>query len=360
MNEIMPIHGMDDWERRLDRMDAFWDREVIDRPPAAIIIEKPEAAAREPAGGRWDELRERWLDVDFRSDYALATVDRHDYLGDALPKAIPNLGPEVFSAFFGTPLEFGERTSWSVPNLKDWDRADDLQFSEDNVYWRAIMDLTDALLEKGRYRCYTGMTDLHPGGDALAAFRDPATLAMDLIDHREEVAALLDRVTRVYLRLYDVFYEKLRAAQQPTCTWHKLVSRRKWYLPSNDFSCMISKEMFDDIFLPGIVQECRHLQAALYHLDGPGALRHLDSLLAVPELNGIQWVCGSGNGRASDWYEVYHKCQAAGKVISVPLQVDELEAFMDAFKPGGVFLNMSNVRDREEAERVLKRLTTWT
>lgn len=100
------------------------------------------------------------------------------------------------------------------------------------------------------------------------------------------------------------------------------------------------------------------MEASIYHLDGPDALRHLDSLLAIKELNAIQWVYGAGRGRASDWLHVYRKCQAAGKGIQFGVGVDELDAIISNLRPEGVFMSVQ-VRNPAEAEAVLKRVATW-
>ena len=51
-------------------------------------------------------------------------------------------------------------------------------------------ELTDALLEAGKGKYYTGVTDLHPAADTLAAFRDPINLNMDLLTDPDEIKAL--------------------------------------------------------------------------------------------------------------------------------------------------------------------------
>ncbi len=87
-------------------------------------------------------------------------------------------------------------------------------------------------------------------------------------------------------------------------------------MKKNDIPVIIISYKFSgDVFLPGIEAECQHLDASIYHLDGPNALQHLDSLLEVDELNAIQWVFGAVNGPASKWMDVYKKCQEAGKGI---------------------------------------------
>jgi len=357
---MMPISHIPDWEQRLARQDAFWRCEILDRPVVIMTVPKSNPDYPRPKPKDYPTLRDRWMDTEYVAARALANVMNTEYLGDALPTAWPNLGPEVFSAFFRCEMEYTESTSWAIPNLHDWAEADQLQFSENNFYWKKLLEMTDALLEVGRDKFYTGITDLHPGGDAIAAFRDPQVLNIDMIEAVEEVKTLLDHVTQVYFQVYDFYYEKLKAAGQAICTWAGIVSTKKWYVPSNDFSCMISKEMFDEVFLPGIIQECQHMEAAIYHLDGPGALQHLDSLLAIKELNAIQWVYGAGRGRPSHWMPVYKKCQAAGKGLQIMLEVDELDLFMESLHPEGLWIALSGVQDRDQAEALLRKISKWT
>ncbi len=356
----MPLENIPDWEQRLARQDAFWQREILDRPVVVMAAPKENPEHPWPAEKTYDSHRDRWMDTERVVEEAVATVRNMDCFGDALPPAWPNLGPEVFSAFFGIELEYTAETSWAVPAITDWADAERLQFSEDNFYWKKLVEMTDALLEAGQGLYYVGISDLHPGGDGVAAFRDPIDLNTDLLLHREAVEQLLARVNAVFPKVFDFFYTKLTAAGQACTSWPGIVSSKKWYVPSNDFSCMISEEMFNEIFLPGIVEDCRRLEAAIYHLDGPDALRHLDSLLGIEELNAIQWVYGAGNGRASDWIPVYQRCQAADKGIQLEVEPDELECIIENLEPEGVWLHVSDIRNQEEAEAVLDRVRKWT
>jgi hypothetical protein len=357
---IMPIDSIPDWEQRLARQDAFWSCEIFDRPVVHIAFRNPDSPYPYPKEKPFASLRDRWLDAQYVAERALANAKNGVFMGDALPCAWPNLGPEVFSAFFGQEMEYGPDTSWSIPNLDDWAKADALQFSEDNFYWRKLLEMTDALLDAGRGVYYTGQTDLHPGADAIAAFRDPQRLNIDLLEAPDDVKRLLARITREYVRIFDRCHDKLRDAGQAICSWAMLVSTKKWYIPSNDFSCMVSEDMFQEFFLPGIVEEIRHTEASLYHLDGPQALRHLDSLLAIPELNAIQWVYGTGNGRVTDWIPVYKRCQQANKGIQlIGVTPAELEVIMAELRPEGVWLSMDGVTDPDTANTVLKRIAQW-
>ena len=356
---MMPIDYIPDWQERLARQDAFWSQAIIDRPVVCIALPKAGPVYARPTK-RHASLRDRWMDTEHAVERALATVLNTEYMGDALPSAYPDLGPEVFSAFFGCELEFGEETSWSKPNLQDWADVDRIRFDKGNVYWRKILEMTDALLEVGKNKFYTGMTDFHPGGDAIAAFRDPERLNYDMIEAVDRVKSLLEYVTEVYLRVYDFYYERLTSAGQPISTWAGIVSTKKWLVPSNDFSCMVSPRMFEEVFVPSIAAECRHYEASIYHLDGPAALKHLDALLGIEELSAIQWVYGAGNGRASDWLDVYKKCQAAGKGVQVGgLEVDELDLFIEQLHPEGVWIGLHGVHDREHADALIRGISQW-
>jgi hypothetical protein len=355
---MMPIKGIEDWEQRIGRQDAFWDRAVIDRPVVVMTLPKEQPVYPWPKEKSYASVLDRWMDTDRIVESALAGAVNTEFLGDALPTAWPNLGPELFSAFFGMEMEYTADTSWGIPNLRDWPEADRLELSTDNYYWKKLLEITDALMEAGRGKYYVGFTDFHPGGDAIAAFRDPMQLNMDLLACPKEVKSLLRRINAAYFEVFDFYCEKFKAAEQACTSWPGIVSSRKWYVPSNDFSCMVSKEMFDAVFLPGIVEECRHLEASIYHLDGPAALRHLDSLLQIKELNAIQWVYGAGRGIASDWLHVYKRCQTAGKGIQLGIGFDELDCIVSNLRPEGVWMSVA-VKDRAQAGAVLARVRTW-
>jgi hypothetical protein len=349
-----------DYDRSKQRIDAFWERELIDRPVVQFHLSKPPEACVSLPPSHHATPAERWLDTEYQAELKLAQLSNREFLGDTMPVAYPNLGPEIFSALYGCPIHFGDYgTSWSEPILKDWPEVDRIQRDWDSPYLHKLHEMTDALLETGKDKFITGMTDWHPGGDAIAAFRDPQNLAIDMLTHLPEVKALLTRLEADYFQVYDLFYNKLRAAGQPISTWLSLICDGKYYVPSNDFSIMISSQMYDDVFLPGIIRECQFLDRSIYHLDGPGALRHLDSILGIPELDALQWVPGAGNLGYHRWVEVYQRAQAADKAIQVTCNIDELDLVIETLDPHGVFLSLGGVPSREAAEKMLVKLEKW-
>jgi hypothetical protein len=350
-----------DYESTRKRIEAFWNFDVLDRPVTTFYTARPLKNQIPLPVSHHANPADRWMDARFQAELAYANLYNQEFLGDTLPIAFPNLGPEILSVLYGCPVHFGDfGTSWTDPILHDWSDVDKIQLDWDSPFLQKLHEMTDALLEIGKDKFIVGMTDWHPGADCIAAFRDPQNLAIDMLTDREKVVRLLERISKDYYRIYDLFFHKLRAAGMPITSWTPLVSEGRFYIPSNDFSIMVSKKMYDEVFLPGIAAECKFLDRSIYHLDGPGALRHLDSILSIPELNALQWVFGAGNEGFHKWIRVYQKAQAARKGIQVMCQVSELPMVMDTLSPRGLFIQIEGVQNREMGLDILKTLERWT
>ena len=69
--------------------------------------------------------------------------------------------------------------------------------------------------------------------------------------------------------------------------------------------------------LPELKASANRLENAFYHLDGPGQLPHLDLLLQVDSIKGIQWIPGDGAPDVSHWQDVYRSIFQAGKLTQI-------------------------------------------
>ena len=353
-----------DYDQVLERFEGWWQCAVIDRPLYALTYAKPAAEQRPWPVAKHATLRDRWFDTAHVVAQAQAALGNRVYGGEALPVVFPNLGPEIFSSFYGCPLTFGEHTVWSEPILETLSEESiaGLHLDRNNPFYIKITELTDALIEAGRGNFIVGYTDLHGGGDALAAFRDPQNLLIDTIEAPELIKRLCERITTDFLAIYDTFHEKLSQAGMPSTTWLHAVGRGRMHVPSNDFSCMISESAFRELFLPGIIRECQHMDRCIYHLDGPQALRYLDLLLDIPEIQAIQWVPGAGQEYWRDWVEVYQRIQARGKAMQIhSVPVSDLPELFASLSPEGVWVsNVSGVNNAEEAAAVASAFRGWT
>lgn len=111
---------------------------------------------------------------------------------------------------------------------------------------------------------------------------------------------------------------------------------------------MIGNDMFDEFVKPELEKTSARLSNAWYHLDGIGELKHLDSLLTVDTIKGIQWVPGEGEPRTRDWSEVYAKISKAKRKIQAYYDLDfHLDEILQVIERPG--------RSRQNAVRLFHR-----
>ena len=85
----------------------------------------------------------------------------------------------------------------------------------------------------------------------------------------------------------------------------------------SDFSYMISPKMFERFVMPDLITCCEALDYPFYHMDGKGQLVHLDLLLSIDKLRGIQWQPGDGQPLADEWLDVLRRIRDSGKLCQV-------------------------------------------
>jgi len=85
----------------------------------------------------------------------------------------------------------------------------------------------------------------------------------------------------------------------------------------SDFSYMLSPRMFQRFVLPDLVTLCDHLDYGFYHLDGKGEIAHLEQLLAIRRLRGIQWQPGDGQPLADGWLPLLKRIRDGGKLCQI-------------------------------------------
>jgi hypothetical protein len=348
-----------DFENAQKRVNLFWNRADTDRPLVSIVFRKPGAAPFPEK--QYAAMEDSWLDVEYRAEAMAHHAANTVFYAEAMPVFHPNLGPEVFSAWAGCPMEYSETTTWAVPCISDWAKdGPGAVVDWSHPLFALLEKFTKLLLELGKGRFIIGLTDFHPGGDHIAALRDPEKLATDLLDFPDEVKAKLESSYGEYFPVFDHFVKMIKEYEMPISTWLPLTSETSMYVPSNDFSCMVGTEMFEEFFIDGIIRECRHYGQSIYHLDGPDALRHLDRLLEIKELNAIQWVPGAGREEALRWMDVYKKVLAGGKGINIGnVRPSDLDTLMEHLPAKGVWLSMQGIHDEETAETVMKKIAKW-
>lgn len=249
-----------------------------------------------------------------RWDYDLGTTM---FLGDGFPHVCPNLGPGVIAAFMGAELVNGHDTVWFHPKKEI--EICDLEFELDveNPWYRRCHDLVIAAMNRWQGSVQCAFTDLGGNLDILSVFRPAEKLIYDLYDSPEHVKRLTWKAHELWWRYFEDFSALTEGINPGYSTWAAILSDKPHYTLQCDFCYMIGPEMFDKFVRPELKASADRLANAFYHLDGRGQLSHLDSLLEIDSIKGIQWIPGAGSPDVLHWPEVYRKITAAGKKIHI-------------------------------------------
>lgn len=327
------------WEHIQKRYDEFWARENHDRPLIFAVAPK-DGADYSKMPIQPDKISDRWLDFENVVARNRFSIENTYYAGEAFPSYMPNLGPDIVGAILGCDLTFGENTSWAEPIIENWDDFKIPALDKSNKWYRLITELTDLAVSDSKGDYLVGVTDIHTGPDALVSLRGPENLCLDLYDCPEKVMGLPVKLWPLEREFYnDQYTRTTKGAVGPT-TWMPCYHRKKWCVTSCDFICLISPEIFKEFVLPGLLLETGFYDANLFHLDGPGALKHLDRILEIERINGIQWVPGDGAPPVSQWKDVLTKIQSAGKNLHLSVSAPELPVLSEFLLPEGVILNI--------------------
>jgi 5-methyltetrahydrofolate--homocysteine methyltransferase len=294
------------------------------------------------------------FDFDASPEYVAET----QYFGDALPYVLPEPGLNFFSSMLDVSELKTTGSVWSGTSF-DWGDMRKLRFSADDKYTAKAIEAAELLLKTGKGKFFTGFPCVYGGGDAAAFLLGASRLGMEVFDSPDSVKELLEKLNSVYFDFFNVYSQALSASGQPCAQWPGIISSLKWTIISNDFSCLLSPGMFEEIFLSSIARDCDRYPYSVYHLDGPDCLKHLAPVLSLKNLTAVQWVPGIGNGPASRWMNVYKKCLGAGKCVQIFLSKKELDIFMESLRPEGVWLKITDAENAEEAEFLLKKVSNW-
>ena len=329
----------EDWERVRRDWTAWWAGE-LDRP--MVVLSTLFSPSR-------DEFTRDFLlekPVDEVLDYHQVRLESTHFYGDAWPKWKPRLGPGIVAGFLGGKVEPRPEhgTVWFVADEPVPVEALHFTYDANNVWWQRELNLTRTAVERWGNQVSVVHSDLGGVLDILASFRTPTQLLYDLYDIPDEVTRLTGEIRVLWLRYYDELYSIIKKTGRATTLWAPLLSPGRGYKHQCDFSYMISPRMFERFVLPDLVACFEQLDHAFYHMDGKGQIPHLDMLLLLESLDGIQWIPGASKPGPSKWLPLLKRIRDAGKLCQ--LSVSEEEALTIVRELGGRGFAFSIIPDQ--------------
>ena len=342
-----------------NRMSAWWDGEIIDRPVISYYYPREGGSIRSLInvfGFSW-ELAKNPDNIEQTVQTFEDGITQLYFGGEAVPSFFPNYGAGIMAAVFGVIPKFQTQTVWfNLPTSPDdiVSHLESIKLNANNPWYSRLLRITEYVAKRSHGKYQVSMTDLGGILDILSSFLGPKNLILtmkrrpDIIDTCR--AILLEKTLKVYDDLQKIIYK-----YNDGCNgWMNVWNKKKWYPIQCDFSAMFSPKWFKRFALPDIVEQAAHMDYAIYHLDGPNALNHIDELLAVPEITGIQWVPGGGREPMGHekWFPVYKKIQTAGKNIVTTVTPSRLSVMYRNFDAKGLYVR-TMFRDKSLAEYYL-------
>lgn len=304
-----------DWEHIKRDWTAWWHHD-IDRPMVVVDVYEWHGIYFVPQLGGWDLAKDIYP-VDEVLDYYQNILGNVRFYGDSWPRWWPNFGAGILAGFLGARVSSDKNTVWFEP-ASDSDIADiQPRYDPENFWWRWVKETTQGAVDRWGNQITVATTDLGGNMDILASLRGTQNLLLDLYDAPEEVDRLVAEITRLWLRYHDELFEIIHTADNGTTSWAPMWCPGRYYMLQSDFCYMISPEMFERFVLPDLEACCNHLDYAFYHLDGKGQIPHLDRLLAIENLRGIQWIPGDGAPPPDKWLPLLKRVRDAGKLCQV-------------------------------------------
>ena len=352
------------WEGTLDRplvmyerLDPGWSREIQTKNGLMQLSSQSSLSFLGHFGleSPVDQVLQLYLDQ----------MAHTEYFADAFPRFWPNFGPGVLAAFLGGEFRIQSDTIWiTSPLTKDGVSFATLPLDEislafdiQNPLWRRIYSLTTGAVILWKDRVSVGITDLGGNLDVLASLIGSERLAMEMIDNPEQVERLCGEIRQAWLHAYEQLYALIDVDSIGCSCWAPVWQPERGYMFQSDFAYMISPDMFERFVIPDLAACAEKIPYSFYHLDGKGQIPHLDQLIALDSLRGIQWIPGDGAPPPEEWLPLLEKIITGGKRCQLYVSAVGARRIVNELGGKGFALYITDELTPSEAELLIEELT---
>ncbi|MHA2391803.1 MAG: hypothetical protein ACXAEX_07525 [Promethearchaeota archaeon] len=346
----------EDLEEAKERMDAWWDHEIIDRPAISYYYPKK----RGKLGGYLDVMGEDWsLTEDFDGiETSLDGFEKRAELtffgGESIPSYLPNYGPGIMAAVFGVIPKVATRTVWFSRPTKPKDIVnllEQVKLNQNNKWYSRLLKITEYAAKRGGKNYQISITDLGGVLDILSSFLGPTNILLTMKRNPQIIDTCRVIILEKLLKVYDKLQNIIGTHCNGYSNWLNIWSRKGYHTIQCDFSAILNPEWFKRFALPDIINQIEHVDYAIYHMDGPNQIKYLNDLLDIPQLTGIEWVPGLGRSPqgAEVWLDLYKKILKAEKNVVIDAPSEFVPSLYKQLDNKGLY-----VRSFYRSERIAK------
>jgi hypothetical protein len=350
----MTGHVVDEWPIVKRRWEAFWEHGLYDRP--LVQVRAPREGV-EPTPEVVDP-ETQWTDIDFMVRRTVEDLRTTYYGGEAIPWCWNPISAG-YALLFGCRPHFSSATVYVDPAPEGEDGLPVLEGWRESPYWSWIRDGIQAFARASHGRFFVPVFWGNSAMDILGLVRGPEKFMLDIALNPEWVKSAVRQMNDILWEMFDELWQfttpdvtGLEGCLETCGFWSP--GRARTF--DADMAYGISNEAFRELILPPMVEWMRTMDHCSWHLDGIGSVRHLDTLLALPEIEAIQWVQGEGPHKAiMQWVPLIRKIQSSGKSIQVICELHEVEPVLAEVSPEGLTIS-TRCGSEKEARELLERV----
>ena len=350
-------------ESRQHHLD-WWNHQgmVLNMWGAPLARQPHEVVAKPSASPIQDGY---YADADYKSRFCHWDLSRKSFSGDLLPLADTSIGPGSLALFLGSRAGITPQTVWFHPIMEDVEDPETLpplRFDPQNAWWQITEQTLRKSVALGRGKYMTGFPDLVENIDILASLRGAQTVLVDCLVRPEWVKAKIREINQVWFEAYDRLYDIAKLEDGSSAFWAFYIwGPGKTAKVQCDLSAMISPEMFRDLVVPALTEQCEWLDHSMFHLDGSQCMGHLDALLEIKALDAIEWTPEPTvpSGGSLHWRDLYRRILDAGKSVQLlGVKREEVIPMLDAIGGKGVNI-MTTFETEKQAEELYQKVAPY-
>jgi hypothetical protein len=350
----MQLKYKPDWQETRERYEQWWNGEYFGRAALWVTAPLDDTPAGEEPEQPTDPIQ-RWTDLDYLANLNAWQHKRTFYGAEAFPIWSPGYpGAASVPTYLGSPIRLDLHTGWHDPILNEdsWS-LDDIVFNRDSFWWDFGIRMLKRAARESDGNCFPSIGAFGGTGDTLASLRDSNRLLFDVVDRPELIRKSEERIMDVWCEVYDTLYDIVSPVSDGGCTtWFALWAPGKFYPTHNDFTYMISTEMYRDIFLPALRRQTDFLDYSVYHVDGINAFAHVPMLCELPGIQAIQILPGAGKPSPLHYTEALEAVQSRGKNLHITIPADEVEHAVKTLSAKGLFISTHTETEAEARELI--------
>jgi hypothetical protein len=263
-----------------------------------------------------------FYDESISDDYILDSWEyqllSNKYFGDSYPVLQTVFsGPGAIASYMGCIPKSNNGGIWFFPSsdLNSDISKNNVILDENNKWYQRTKRFLEAAVERFSDNALISMPDIGGNLDIISSFLEAEKLLIELYDNPEDVKRILWQAHDAWHKCFNDFNKILSKPKLGYTNWSQILSSKPYYILQCDFCYMISTAMFEEFVRDELVKTVDKIDRTIYHLDGIGQAKHLDSILKIKKLGGIQWVPGEGNPPVCEWPEIIKKIIDADKLF---------------------------------------------